>query len=61
MFFTSVSGHLLGAEFGSDYKNWQRCDPVELFDAPIEKRCLPDYMDIKVLMINYMINNYDVK
>lgn len=35
MITTSVRGHLASIEFGSEYR-WNRCDPVELFDAPLE-------------------------
>lgn len=35
MITTSVRGHLASMEFSSQY-GWSRCDPIELFDAPIE-------------------------
>ncbi|KAJ8939137.1 hypothetical protein NQ318_010892 [Aromia moschata] len=47
MTMTSVSGHLLGYEFLATYRNWQSCNPVTLFDAPVIKTCLPDYQNIK--------------
>ncbi|KAJ8931678.1 hypothetical protein NQ314_015394 [Rhamnusium bicolor] len=49
MVMTSVSGHLLGYEFISTYKNWQGCNPVALFDAPVIKTCPQDFQNIKVL------------
>ncbi|CAH0563955.1 unnamed protein product [Brassicogethes aeneus] len=47
MVMTSVSGHLLNYAFTSTYKNWQGCNPVVLFEAPVVKICLPDYEKIK--------------
>ncbi|XP_077979907.1 DNA topoisomerase 3-alpha-like [Glandiceps talaboti] len=47
MVMTSVSGHLANYDFVGTYKKWHGCDPVMLFDAPIEKKCLPDFQDIK--------------
>lgn len=44
---TSVSGHLLAIEFGMQFRNWQRVDPLRLFDAPINKYCPENFMDIK--------------
>jgi DNA topoisomerase-3 len=47
MIMTSVSGHLLQLEFISQYKGWKSCLPEELFDAPVERTCSPDYEPIK--------------
>lgn len=47
MCMTSVSGHLLTQEFGAEYRNWQRVDPMRLFEAPITKACPPNFADIK--------------
>ncbi|XP_059047118.1 DNA topoisomerase 3-alpha isoform X1 [Achroia grisella] len=47
MVMTSVSGHLLGLEFVGSYKNWQSCDPLALFDAPVFKYCPENYDKIK--------------
>lgn len=44
---TSVSGHLLSLEFGSQYRSWERVDPIKLFDAPVTKSCSEDFMGIK--------------
>ncbi|KAL9612896.1 MAG: hypothetical protein Q9167_002529 [Letrouitia subvulpina] len=32
---TSVLGHLTGAEFAPQYRRWQDCRPIDLFDAPV--------------------------
>ncbi|GAB7357976.1 hypothetical protein MBLNU230_g0143t1 [Neophaeotheca triangularis] len=32
---TSVSGHLLGQDFASQYRGWRSCDPSVLFEATI--------------------------
>ncbi|XP_038212166.1 DNA topoisomerase 3-alpha [Zerene cesonia] len=47
MVMTSVSGHLLGLEFVGSYKNWQSCNPLSLFDAPVFKYCPENYEKIK--------------
>lgn len=47
MVMTSVSGHLLNYAFHSSFRNWNTCDPVELFDAPIVKVCEDNYQSIK--------------
>lgn len=48
MVMTSVSGHLLNYEFVGNFKNWHACNPLELFDAPIQKFCPPDSQNLKV-------------
>lgn len=48
MVMTSVSGHLLALEFVGAYKNWQSCNPLALFDAPVFKYCPENYEKIKV-------------
>ncbi|XP_068435573.1 DNA topoisomerase 3-alpha isoform X2 [Clinocottus analis] len=40
---TSVSGHLLSLEFKAQFQKWYSCNPVQLFDAEVEKYC-PDNM-----------------
>jgi DNA topoisomerase-3 len=35
--FTSVAGHIKGLDFIERFKGWGSCDPVALFEAPIEK------------------------
>ncbi|XP_066139705.1 DNA topoisomerase 3-alpha isoform X2 [Euwallacea fornicatus] len=47
MVMTSVSGHLLNYEFGIMYRNWQSCNPLVLFDAPVTKACPKDYEKVK--------------
>lgn len=49
MVMTSVSGHLLALEFVGAYKNWQSCNPLSLFDAPVFKYCPENYEKIKVM------------
>ncbi|KAL7572581.1 hypothetical protein ACA910_000398 [Epithemia clementina (nom. ined.)] len=36
MITTSVRGHLASQDFNSNLYGWQKCEPVALFDAPIE-------------------------
>ena len=36
MITTSVRGHLASQDFDSSLYGWQKCEPVSLFDAPIE-------------------------
>lgn len=47
MVMTSVSGHLLTQDFIDAYKQWQSCDPISLFDAPIVKFCPENFVKIK--------------
>ncbi|XP_070580775.1 DNA topoisomerase 3-alpha-like [Ptychodera flava] len=47
MTMTSVSGHLMNYEFVGTYQKWHGCNPVMLFDAPIEKYCSQDFQNIK--------------
>lgn len=47
MVMTSVSGHLLNYAFAPSFKNWKGCDPIALFDAPVDKVCPEDYEKIK--------------
>ncbi|KAL1411723.1 DNA topoisomerase [Vanrija albida] len=32
---TSVLGHLTSSDFTGDYRNWNSCDPFDLFEAPV--------------------------
>lgn len=52
MIMTSVSGHLLNQSFIGNYKKWHACNPLDLFDAPVVKICLPDGEPIKVCESN---------
>ncbi|XP_060521487.1 DNA topoisomerase 3-alpha [Cylas formicarius] len=47
MVMTSVSGHLLNYEFPASHRNWQSCNPLVLFDAPVVKTCTGNYENIK--------------
>ncbi|KAL1494433.1 hypothetical protein ABEB36_010032 [Hypothenemus hampei] len=47
MVMTSVSGHLLNYEFVSVYRNWQGCNPLALFDAPVIKSCPQGYTKVQ--------------
>lgn len=47
MVMTSVSGHLLTHAFVSSYKNWNGCDPISLFNAPVYKQCPENFVKIK--------------
>lgn len=46
MIMTSVSGHLLSLDFTNEYKGWNNCSPLELFDAQVEKSA-KSFIDIK--------------
>lgn len=47
MVMTSVSGHLLSLDFVSSYMNWNSCDPISLFSAPVYKLCQEKSLKIK--------------
>lgn len=57
MVMTSVSGHLLTHDFVDAYKQWQSCDPISLFDAPVVKFCPENYVKIKQTL-EREVNNY---
>ncbi|XP_012057921.1 PREDICTED: DNA topoisomerase 3-alpha-like [Atta cephalotes] len=42
MLMTSVSGHLLNYDFTNAYRKWHSCHPLNLFDAPVFKRCVEE-------------------
>ena len=44
---TSVSGHLISHDFSFNFKNWQKCPPINLFSAPIVKFCPENLQPIK--------------
>jgi DNA topoisomerase-3 len=48
MAMTSVSGHLLGYDFSGEFRKWTAVDPIELFDAPVTKKCPENFTDVKV-------------
>jgi DNA topoisomerase-3 len=40
---TSVLGHIMEMEFAEPYgKNWNACAPLQLFEAPVEKKIRKD-------------------
>uniref|UniRef100_A0A6I8MZG0 DNA topoisomerase n=1 Tax=Ornithorhynchus anatinus TaxID=9258 RepID=A0A6I8MZG0_ORNAN len=47
MVMTSVSGHLLAHDFQMQFRKWQSCNPLILFEAEIEKYCPENFVDIK--------------
>jgi DNA topoisomerase III len=49
MITTSVRGHLASIEFGSEY-GWSRCDPLTLFEAPIETTYKDDMQPLKRML-----------
>ena len=53
MIFTSVRGHIMEIDFGSDYKNWGKSNPFDLFSADIfssvKSDCQNIYSNLKEL------------
>ena len=47
MIVTSVAGHLMEMDFGEAHRKWGRCDPVELFHAPIFTQVPDDKADMQ--------------
>ena len=45
MTMTSVSGHLMCYDFAERFRDWGACNPIELFDCPIEKNVLQNMND----------------
>ncbi|EIM82961.1 prokaryotic type I DNA topoisomerase [Stereum hirsutum FP-91666 SS1] len=39
---TCVAGHLMEYDFHDTHRKWQSCDPIALFDAPIESKTAKD-------------------
>lgn len=56
MVMTSVSGHLLTQDFLDAYKNWNSCDPISLFDAPVVKFCPTNFVKIKQTLEREVVN-----
>ena len=48
MSMTSVSGHLLGMEYPEKFRKWHSCQPIQLFDIPVQKACNANMIPIKV-------------
>ncbi|OJA20077.1 hypothetical protein AZE42_02477 [Rhizopogon vesiculosus] len=44
---TAVSGHLLAHDFPDQYRQWNSCDPITLFDAPIHSAVPADSKSIE--------------
>ncbi|KAJ7824662.1 prokaryotic type I DNA topoisomerase [Mycena olivaceomarginata] len=44
---TSVSGHLTAHDFPDTHRKWHSCDPISLFDAPVETFVSKDGKDIE--------------
>jgi DNA topoisomerase-3 len=44
---TAVSGHLLAHDFPDEYRQWNSCDPITLFDAPIHSSVPADSKSIE--------------
>lgn len=51
MVMTSVSGHLMNYEFAANFRTWNACNPVSLFEAPIIKYCTESGEKIKVSLL----------
>lgn len=49
MITTSVRGHLAGIEFGPEY-GWSRCDPIQLFDAPLTTVYRDDMVPLRQML-----------
>jgi DNA topoisomerase-3 len=49
MITTSVRGHLASIEFPPDY-GWSRCDPIQLFDAPLEVQYKEDMKPLQTML-----------
>lgn len=47
MRITSVTGHLMEAEFDPRYRSWSACQPGELFHAPINKQVKNENINVK--------------
>eukprot|EP00536_Pseudo-nitzschia_multiseries_P005597 jgi/Psemu1/323958/estExt_fgenesh1_pg.C_1070017 len=55
MITTSVRGHLAGIEFAPEY-GWSRCDPVQLFEAPLEIVYRDDMVPLRRMLTNLAKN-----
>lgn len=61
MVMTSVSGHLLNYAFVGKWKNWHQCNPLDLFDAPIQKCCPEDSQKLKVREVTCLFSTCDYR
>jgi len=46
MVVTSVRGHVLNLQFPRRYQSWKGIDPEELYEAPLDKKPIPDCEDV---------------
>jgi DNA topoisomerase-3 len=44
---TAVTGHLMEHDFTDAHRKWNSCDPLALFDAPLDVRVRKDYQTIE--------------
>ena len=51
MAVTSVTGHMMEMDFTAPYKGWQSCPPVDLFNAPIERRVSENGVNIEKTLV----------
>jgi DNA topoisomerase-3 len=56
MSFTSVSGHLMTNDYTEQYRGWNSCDPIQLFEAPIIKY-VPEVILVLILVIYRLTEN----
>ena len=49
MITTSVRGHLASIEFGAEY-GWTRCDPIALFEAPLQTIYKDDMQQLHTML-----------
>ena len=58
MIMTSVSGHLLDYDFDDRYRKWYKCDPLDLFEAPIVFKCQDNFAKIKQTLEKEVKNSF---
>lgn len=51
MIVTSVTGHLMEIEFEAEYKSWNGCKPIELFEAPIKRTVKKENEKIEMTLV----------
>eukprot|EP01036_Dinobryon_divergens_P030670 gene30670-39948_t len=52
MKITSVTGHMMDVDFDDAHKGWQSCQPIDLFDAPVEIVVKKESLEIKRTLVN---------
>jgi DNA topoisomerase-3 len=55
MITTSVRGHLASIDFGPEY-GWSRCDPISLFEAPLETQYKDDMQPLYNMLLRLAKN-----